>query len=941
MILRRHFKAAVILSIITRLMAVAAEGQGTNRIQSLAELRERLAAHLAEPRFAGATWGVKVESLETGRILYENHAERLMSPASNSKLYTAALALDTLGGDYQIATPIYATAKPNRFGTIHGNLIIVGRGDPSWNARRLGTNFWDVFEPFVRVLTNAGVRRIKGDLVADATYFRGPPTGSSWTADDLQEYYGASISAISLEDNYCQVHVQPGASPGEPCNLTLLQPDTGLVLSNRTVTASSNGVEHVEWYRPLGGAVLYVSGQLPLADPGETLDVPVPDPAKWFAAGLKQALARHGVKVSGKARSLAWPQPSGWQTARTFKLGEVHSPPLREVVRSCLKVSQNLEVDLLLASLGEMLRPASAPPWETSEQSGLAALRRFLSAAGLPADEVHFDEGSGLSRNNLTTANATVALLQYMATNRCAEDFINSLPVAGRDGTLRHRMRNTPAEGNVRAKTGTLRWANSLSGYVTSAAGEHLAFSVMLNRYVATPEHEARDQLDKIAVLLAELGERTVPKRDAWEQPPKTIQTPPMNAPPVQRAPVKLGVDVLFEKRLDLIRGKRVGLITNPAGVNSRLDSVVERFREQPDVKLVALYGPEHGARGNAQAGQFVPYYFDEHYQLPVFSLYGQNERPPADMLTNIDQYMRSFDTDHKGKAPDAGMVQAVDVMVFDLQDVGTRVYTYIATMAYAMQVCAESGIPFVVLDRPNPINGVAMEGPVLEYPQYSSFIGLYPIPLRHGMTAGELALLFNERFLPQRVALTVVPMENWHRDEWLDQTGLPWVMPSPNLPTLGSATVYPGQVMLEGTNLSEGRGTTRPFELFGAPWIDGYVLAGKLNALRLPGVKFREAWFTPSFSKYQGQLCGGCQLHVLDRNAYQAVSTTLAVLSVIRSLYPDHFQFHAEYFDKVLGTATVREALESGASWMEIVSRFKQEIQNFARLRKPFLLYR
>ena len=298
-----------------------------------------------------------------------------------------------------------------------------------------------------------------------------------------------------------------------------------------------------------------------------------------------------------------------------------------------------------------------------------------------------------------------------------------------------------------------------------------------------------------------------------------------------EHPPVKLGVEVLFEKYLDLLRGKNVGLITNPTGLDSHLDSDIDLFRAH-GVNLVALYGPEHGVRGNAQAGQFVPFYYDEHFKLPVFSLYGQTHKPPADMMTNIDEYMRSFDTKHEGKQVEPGMMKSVDVMVFDLQDVGTRVYTYIATMAYAMQAAADANIPFIVLDRPNPINGVAMEGPILEYPKYSSFIGLYPIPLRHGMTAGELAQLFNAKFLKKKCDLTVVPMENWTRDEWFDETSLPWVLPSPNLPTLDSATVYPGQVIIEGTNLSEGRGTTKPFEFFGAPWIDGFVLAKKLNAL-------------------------------------------------------------------------------------------------------------
>src|SRR5215472_2296870 len=241
----------------------------------------------------------------------------------------------------------------------------------------------------------------------------------------------------------------------------------------------------------------------------------------------------------------------------------------------------------------------------------------------------------------------------------------------------------------------------------------------------------------------------------AWLTVCQSAPTMPNNvASP--RPLVKLGVDVLFANHLDLIRGKRVGLITNPTGLDSKLDSVIDRFRAQPEVKLVALYGPEHGVRGNAQAGEYVPFYFDEHLQLPVFSLYGQTHKPPANMLTNIDEYMRSFDTQHTGKQVETGMMQSVDVMVFDLQDVGTRVYTYIATMAYAMQAAAEARIPFIVLDRPNPIGGASMEGPVLEFPKFSSFIGLYPIPLRHGMTAGELAQLFNAKFLDHKAKLAV-----------------------------------------------------------------------------------------------------------------------------------------------------------------------------------------
>ena len=416
------------------------------------------------------------------------------------------------------------------------------------------------------------------------------------------------------------------------------------------------------------------------------------------------------------------------------------------------------------------------------------------------------------------------------------------------------------------------------------------------------------------------------------------------NSMPNQKASshpqVKLGVEVLFEKHLDLVKGKRVGLITNPTGMDHNLDSIIETFRARTDMKLVALYGPEHGVRGNAQAGEYVQFYYDEQFKLPVFSLYGQSHKPPADMMTNIDEYMRTFDTLHTGKQLEGDMKQAVDVMVFDLQDVGTRVYTYIGTMAYAMQSCAESGIPFVVLDRPNPINGVAMEGPILEYPKFSSFIGLYPIPLRHGMTAGELARLFNEKFLTNKVNLTVVPMENWRRNQWFDETGLPWVIPSPNLPTPEGTTVYPGQVLLEGTNLSEGRGTTKPFEFFGAPWIDGYVLARELNALKLPGVKFREVWFTPTFSKFKGERCGGCQVHVTDREAYQSIATVLAELAVIKKLYGDKLELHDRYFDKVMGTSSVREALQRGEPVGKIVAGFKPGLDAFAKARAPYLLY-
>ena len=415
---------------------------------------------------------------------------------------------------------------------------------------------------------------------------------------------------------------------------------------------------------------------------------------------------------------------------------------------------------------------------------------------------------------------------------------------------------------------------------------------------------------------------------------------------PDEQKKVRLGIEVFLEKHLDLVEGKRVGLITNPTGINSRLETSVDLFYKNQKINLVALFGPEHGVRGNAQAGEYVPFYIDKRYDIPeysipVFSLYGQSLKPAKGMFEDIDEYMRSFDTHKVGKIPEHSMVESIDVLIFDIQDVGTRIYTYVATLAYCMEASAESDIEFIVLDRPNPINGISIEGPLLEYPEYSSFVGLYPLPVRHGMTVGELASYFNDEFLEKKARLTVIPMQGWKRGMWHDETSLPWVIPSPNMPSLDTATVYPGQVFLEGTNVSEGRGTTKPFELFGAPWIDGYRLTKELNRLNLPGVKFREAWFTPTFSKYKGELCGGAEIHVVDRNQYRSFDSSLFIIKTILEMYPENFKFHTDYFDKIMGTPKIREAIENGNAINDIIESYKEELNSFSKLREPYLLYK
>lgn len=499
--------AALVLALLASHVPAARAESAPRSAASLDDLRAQLEAHVNAPRLKNALFGLKIISLETGRTWFEHDADRLLSPASNCKLYTAALALDRLGGDFRIVTPIWAAAQPDAAGELRGDLVVSGRGDPSWRTRDAKKDFWTTFEPFVAAIEKAGVKHITGDLVADATFIRGLPNGAGWTADDLMDDYGAEISAVTLEDNFADLRVTPGAKVGQPCEMALVQPHTGLVLDNRTTTIAAGGKKHLVRTRLVGENVVHLFGELPLGAEAEIVDVTVPRPATWFASALKEALARRGIRVDGAARSVRWPDAPA-TTASSVKIGEISSPPLRDMISALIKPSQNLETDLIFAYLGEKFRAADAPALESSEEAATALLKEFLQTNHLPADEVRFEEGSGLSRNNLASANATVALLKFMTTHRAAKDFFDALPIAGVDGTIKKRMKGTPAENNVRAKTGSLRFANSLSGYVTTAAGERLAFSFMLNRNLSPQARAARDELDEIAVRLASFNVR-------------------------------------------------------------------------------------------------------------------------------------------------------------------------------------------------------------------------------------------------------------------------------------------------------------------------------------------------------------------------------------------------------------------------------------------------
>ncbi|MCC9622088.1 DUF1343 domain-containing protein [Thalassospira sp. MA62] len=378
---------------------------------------------------------------------------------------------------------------------------------------------------------------------------------------------------------------------------------------------------------------------------------------------------------------------------------------------------------------------------------------------------------------------------------------------------------------------------------------------------------------------------------------------------------VELGVDRLMENP-EILKGKRVGLITNPTGINAERTSIVDLFDQSDDFELTALYGPEHGVRGDAQAGSTVSSYIDDVTGLPVYSLYGATKKPTAEML------------------------QDVDVLVFDIQDVGTRYYTYIYTMAYAMEAAAENDIPFVVLDRPNPQGGLRVDGPVLD-PDYSSFIGLYPIPLKHGMTVGELAQLFNTEYQIQ-VDLEVVKMKGWKRSMMYEDTGLPFVMPSPNMPTTDTVNVYPATGLFEGTNLSEGRGTTKPFQLIGAPYIKAHDYANELNELELPGVAFRAASFTPTFSKHAGKLTHGVEVYVTDPVRFESTRTGIAMIQTAHDMYPDDFEFLAnDFITKLTGNAYVKDMILEGAPLEDILTKIEDERDAFLPIRKEYLLYK
>lgn len=480
--------------------------------RTLEELRARIREITNRPEFASSHLAVKIASLDTGRVVYEENADKWMQPASNLKLYTVAATLDRFGPDYRFVTSVYAPARPDTSGTVRGDLTVYGRGDPTYATRFNGDTTGDYYRAFDELasrIASAGVRRVEGDLVGDESYFAGGPLAPGWEWDDLQWWYGAEVSALSVNDNSVDLSVKPGARVGDPA-LISLGPSTPLVtVVDRTTTAARGTKREVSVHRPLGQNIIEVGGSIALDDAGYSASVAISRPALMFATMLRTSLERRGIVFTGRTRTIdAQGRADGapLQVSALVELATRQSPPLSVIAAQTMKPSQNLYTELLLRALGKAGEVAD--PKQTSAEAGIKAVRDFLRAAGADDSKLNMLDGSGLSRGNLVTAETTVRLLVHMNRHRYGAVFRDSLPIAGVDGTLRNRMKGTAAANNVRAKTGTLSSATSLSGYLFTAAGERLVFSLMINNPPRDFSPTAKFT-DAVALLLASFTGRS------------------------------------------------------------------------------------------------------------------------------------------------------------------------------------------------------------------------------------------------------------------------------------------------------------------------------------------------------------------------------------------------------------------------------------------------
>lgn len=491
---------------------------------TLAELRSRIDDIVRQPALEPGFFALKIVSLDNGQVIYEQNANKFVRPASNMKLYTVAAAFDRLTPDFHFVTSVYAQEKPED-GKIKGDLIVYGRGDPSIAARFNNGDYFKGINDLADRIVAAGVKRIRGDLVGDESYFNGAPLGSGWEWDDLTWSYGAQVSALTINDNAIDLNVRPGDRVGAPVSIVTGPPAASfMTIVNHATTSARGSRSALHIYRGLGANSLEVTGTLPLGDAGFVGGAAIPDPALAFVSMLRDALNGKGVKLDGRVRTVnartggslvpavsfaaSAPLANASAPPAPVEIASLPSPPFNSIAAQTLKPSQNQYTELILRTLGKTWPNSGDGRVKDDEELGLDVVRTFLRQTGVNDNDVALNDGSGLSRNDLISANTTVQLLTFMSKHKYFAQFREALPIAGVDGTLRTRMRGTPAEGNVRAKTGSLSSVASLSGYVTTAAGERLVFSMMLNNY---PDASAvrRDSIDAIAVLLASFSGKT------------------------------------------------------------------------------------------------------------------------------------------------------------------------------------------------------------------------------------------------------------------------------------------------------------------------------------------------------------------------------------------------------------------------------------------------
>ena len=490
---------------------------------TLADLKSRIDEIVRQPALEPGFFAVKIVSLDSGQLIYEQNANKFVRPASNMKLYTVAAAFDRLTPDFHFVTSVYAKEKLED-GKVKGDLIVYGRGDPSIAARFNNGDYFKGINDLADRIVAAGVKRIKGDLVGDESYFNGAPVGSGWEWEDLTWSYGAQVSALTINDNAIDLNIKPGDRIGAPVSITTGPPSSSfMTIVNRATTTAKGTRGDLRIYRGLGANSLEITGTLPVGDAGFVGGVSIPDPALAFVSMLRDALIKRGVKLDGRVRTVTSrsggsivPDPSlpvvklpDYLTP-VVEIASLPSRAFNSIAAQTLKPSQNQYTEIILRTLGRTQLPVSTETgrMRDDEEKGLEVVKTLLRQAGVNDNDVALNDGSGLSRNDLISANTTIQLLTFMSKHKYFAQFREALPIAGVDGTLRTRMRGTPAEGNVRAKTGSLSSVASLSGYVTTAGGEHLVFSMMLNNY---PDAAAvrRDSIDAIAVLLASFAGKT------------------------------------------------------------------------------------------------------------------------------------------------------------------------------------------------------------------------------------------------------------------------------------------------------------------------------------------------------------------------------------------------------------------------------------------------